>query len=57
MLIKPIRSDGQRYTQGWRGTMADWQTASKSFESIAAYGWTFNFLVLPEGSESVEDCG
>src|SRR5204863_2402737 len=27
---------------------------SKSFESIAAYGWTFNFLVLPEGSESVE---
>ncbi|HXJ72458.1 MAG TPA: ABC transporter permease, partial [Candidatus Dormibacteraeota bacterium] len=55
MLIKPIRSDGQRYTQGWPAAQwLDWQSASKSFESIAAYGWTFNFLVLPDGSESVE---
>src|SRR5881394_467213 len=55
MLIKPIRSDGQRYTQGWPAAQwLDWQTASKSFDSIAAYGWTFNFLVLPDGSESVE---
>src|SRR5262249_27252381 len=32
----------------------DWQKQSRSFESIAAYGWTFNFLVENEGSESME---
>ena len=32
----------------------DWQNQAKSFEAIAAYEWTFNFLVLPNGSESLE---
>ena len=32
----------------------EWQKQAKSFEAIAAYGWSFNFLVLPEGSESIE---
>jgi putative ABC transport system permease protein len=53
--INPARIDGQRYSRGWPAAQwQEWQTESKSFESIAAYGWTFNFLVLPEGSESVE---
>jgi putative ABC transport system permease protein len=32
----------------------DWQKQAKSFEAIGAYGWTFNFLVRNEGSESME---
>ena len=28
--------------------------SAKSFESIAAYAWTFNFLMLDEGSESLQ---
>jgi putative ABC transport system permease protein len=55
MLITPTRTDGQRYTRGWPAAQwQEWQTESKSFEAIAGYSWTFNFLVLPEGSESVE---
>src|ERR1041385_1811977 len=55
MLITATRADGQRYTQGWPAAQwQEWQKESKSFEAIAAYGWTFNFLVLPDGSESIE---
>jgi putative ABC transport system permease protein len=31
-----------------------WQKEAKSLESVAAYGWTFNFLVQDEGSESLQ---
>ena len=31
----------------------EWRQATKSFEDWALYGWTFNYLILPEGSESV----
>src|SRR5499426_71137 len=45
-------------TQGARGwPAAKWmerQKEAKSFEAIAAYGWTFNFLVMEDGSESLE---
>ena len=34
---------------GWNG-----KQQAKSFEAIGAYDWTFNFLVLPDGSESME---
>jgi putative ABC transport system permease protein len=55
VLITPARTDGQRYTRAWPAAQwQEWQTESKSFESIAAYNWTFNFLVLPDGSDSVE---
>ena len=57
VLIPPARSDGQPMTtsQGWPAAQwLDWQKESKSLESIAAYDWSFNFLVLPEGSESLE---
>jgi putative ABC transport system permease protein len=54
-LITPVRVDGQRYSRGWPAAQwVEWQKESKTFEAIAAYGWIFNFLVLPEGSESIE---
>jgi putative ABC transport system permease protein len=55
VLINPVRTDGQRYTRGWPAAQwLEWQKESRTFESIAAYGWTFNLLVLSEGSESIE---
>src|SRR5438552_2957353 len=45
VLVSPSRRDGERYTRGWPAAQwQEWQTRSKSFESIAAYNWTFNFL-------------
>jgi putative ABC transport system permease protein len=32
----------------------EWQKQTKSFEAIAAYGWTFNFLLQSDSSESIE---
>ena len=32
----------------------EWQRDSKAFESFAGYLWSFNFMVLDEGSESLE---
>ena len=32
----------------------EWQKQAKSFEALAAYSWAFNFLVLSDGSESME---
>lgn len=55
VLISPARMDGQRYTRGWPAAQwQEWQTQSKAFESIGAYGWVFNFLVMRDGSESIE---
>jgi putative ABC transport system permease protein len=46
--------DGQPYLSGpsteqWTG----WQSASKSFEAIAGYDWTFDYLILQDGGEAV----
>jgi putative ABC transport system permease protein len=57
VLIPPVRSDGQpmKNAPGWPAQQwLDWQKEAKSLESIAAYNWCFTFLVLPEGSESME---
>ncbi|MGH9141088.1 MAG: ABC transporter permease [Vicinamibacterales bacterium] len=32
----------------------EWQKEAASFDSIAAYSWSFNFIVEDEGSESLE---
>jgi putative ABC transport system permease protein len=57
VLISPARTNGQQTPRPpdwaaaqWQG----WQTEAKSFASIAAYRWSFNFLVSEEGSESLE---
>jgi putative ABC transport system permease protein len=54
-LIAPVRKDGQAYpyactTAQW----IEWQKATNSFAAIAGYEWGFQFLVLPDGSESLQ---
>jgi putative ABC transport system permease protein len=54
VLVSAARVDGQPYTQGSTiGQWIDWRTASRTLEPPALYRWTFNFLVLPDGSESL----
>jgi putative ABC transport system permease protein len=57
VLIPPARTDGQRVSrpQGWAAEQwLGWQREAKSLNGIAAYAWSFNFLVRPDGSESIE---
>ncbi len=54
VFISPARQDGQPYTQGSTvGQWIDWRTSSRTLEPPALYRWTFNFLVLPDGSRSM----
>jgi putative ABC transport system permease protein len=54
VLVSPSRLDGRPYTQGSTiGQWIEWRTASQTLETTALYRWTFNFLVLPDGSESL----
>src|SRR5262245_50194446 len=55
VLIAPAKTDGQSYpfactTAQW----LEWQSATNSFQAIAGYEWGFQFVVLPDGSESVQ---
>lgn len=57
VLISPARADGKQMgqAQGWAAEQwMDWQRNSRSLAGIAAYDWSFNFLVLRDGSESLE---
>ncbi len=57
VLIEAGRSNGRpvEHSRGWAPVQwQEWQSRAKSFESIAAYDWSFNFLVLSDGSESLE---
>src|SRR6267154_5319991 len=57
VLVPTARTDGkkQESPRGWPAQQwMEWQKGAKSFEGIAAYGWTFNFLIRNEGSQSVE---
>ncbi|SPE41806.1 conserved membrane hypothetical protein [Candidatus Sulfopaludibacter sp. SbA3] len=57
VLIQPVRSDGQKLAnpQGWPAAQwLEWQQQAKTFDGIAAYGWSFNYLVSSDGSESME---
>jgi putative ABC transport system permease protein len=57
VLIPTARTDGQKITppRGWPAAQwLEWQKEAKSFESLAAYQWSFNFLIFPDGSESIE---
>lgn len=56
-LVDSARTDNRtsESPRGWAPVQwMSWQKEAKSFESVAAYGWTFNFLVLDEGSESLQ---
>jgi putative ABC transport system permease protein len=57
VLVPTARTDGQvqESPRGWPAQQwMDWQKEAKSFEGIAAYGWTFNFLIRNDGSQSIE---
>ena len=57
VLIPAARTDGRQMTQprGWPAAQwMEWQKEAKSFEALAAYDWSFNLLVLNDGSVSME---
>ena len=57
VLIPSARADGQKLAtpRGWAAAQwMEWQKEAKSLDGIAAYAWSFNFLVRQEGSESIE---
>jgi putative ABC transport system permease protein len=57
VLIPSARTDGRPMARprGWAAAQwMEWQEQAKSFEAIAAYAWSFNFLVSADGSESLE---
>ncbi len=57
VLIPTARTDGQKQDspRGWPAQQwLEWQREAKSFKGIAAYGWTFNFLIRNEGSQSMQ---
>jgi putative ABC transport system permease protein len=57
MLIPTARIDGQKMDspRGWAAQQwMDWQKEAPSFQGIAAYNWTFNFLIRNDGSQSMQ---
>jgi putative ABC transport system permease protein len=53
VLISPVRTDGRPYTRvATIGQWLSWRQA-QAIEPPAMYRWTFNFLVLPDGSASM----
>lgn len=57
VLISPARTNGKPldHEPGWPAEQwIDWQRNSKSIDGLAAYSWSFNFLVLRDGSQSLE---
>jgi len=56
VLIPAARVDGRAAAlRGWPAAQwTEWRSDAKSLESLAAYAWTFTFLVNDDGSESLE---
>src|ERR1043165_5311370 len=53
VLVSPTRVDGQPYPYGCTiGQWLGWKL-SQAIQPPAFYHWTFNFLVLSDGSESL----
>jgi putative ABC transport system permease protein len=54
IFLTQARQDGQPFLQGMTiGQWIDWRSSSRTIEPPALYRWTFNFLVLPDGSRSI----
>ena len=54
VLVTPARIDGQKYqAQPTNAQWMEWRASSRTLDPPALYRWTFNFLVLPDGSESL----
>src|SRR5438067_97764 len=57
VLVTTARTDGQKMDspRGWPAEQwMEWQKEAKSFQGIAAYDWTFNFLIRSDGSQSMQ---
>jgi putative ABC transport system permease protein len=57
VLISTARTDGQKMDspRGWAAQQwMEWQKEGTSFAGIAAYDWTFNFLIRNDGSQSMQ---
>src|SRR5260221_4039246 len=50
VLLPSARTDGRTTApRGWPAAQwQEWRAEAKSIESLAAYSWTFNFLVLDD---------
>jgi putative ABC transport system permease protein len=55
VLISPRATTDRPVPQAWsQDQYEEWQEAAESLESVAGYRWTFNFLVLEDGSAALE---
>jgi len=57
MLILTARTDGKKMdsTRGWPAQQwMEWNQKAGPFQGIAGYGWTFNFLIRNDGSQSMQ---
>jgi len=53
ILISPAKTDGQPYAMGCTAAQwIEWRKEARTFKTIAGYVWTFDYLILPDGSES-----
>jgi putative ABC transport system permease protein len=55
-LVQPAPTEGRQVNaRRWSAAQwMEWQRDSKTFDAIAGYLWSFNFMVTDEGSESLE---
>jgi putative ABC transport system permease protein len=54
VLVSPARSDGKPYNGGSTiGQWMAWRASARTLEAPVMYRWTFNFVVLSDGSQSV----
>ncbi len=52
VLVRSARTDGQQNRGTWPAAQwMEWQTEAESFEAIAAYNFTWNYLISPENTE------
>ena len=57
MMIPTKRVDGEKMEspRGWAAQQwLDWQKEATSFQGVAGYDWTFNFLIRNDGSQSMQ---
>ena len=57
VLVSSVRTDGQKMDnpRGWASQQwMEWSQNATSFRGVAGYGWTFNFLIRNDGSQSMQ---
>jgi len=57
VLVPTVRTDGHKLAspRGWPAQQwMEWNKEATSFQGIAGYDWTFNFLIRNDGSQSMQ---